>query len=126
MCLLWLYPSKERWTPLNNSHICEKSWEKAVSMRNVIWINSSQKDDTRVFDSDFEVEEWARALYPDFVAYLREQTNVGYATPDEKVINYLASHFPQWADYINLKVGVCTAEIERNGQIIYKIWTVKL
>lgn len=72
------------------------------------------------------MEEWARALYPDFVAYLTDITNVGYATPDEKVINYLASHFPLWFDYINLQVGVCTGKTEINGQIIYKIWTVKL
>lgn len=95
------------------------------SMENVKWINGSHKEDNRIFDSEFEVEEWAEALYPDFVAYLSEINNVGYATPDEKVIKYLASLFPQWADYINLQIGVCTGKIEIDGKIIYKIWTVK-
>jgi len=93
-------------------------------MKNVIWINGIHKEDNRIFDSEFEVDEWARALYPDFVAYVSDQTNVGYATPDEKVINYLASLFPKWAVNINLQVNVCTGKTEINGQIIYKIWTV--
>ena len=95
-------------------------------MENVKWINGSHKEDNRIFDSEFEVKEWAEALYPDFVAYLSYKNDVGYATLDEKVIKYLASLFPQWADYINLKIGVCTGKTEINGQIIFKIWTVKL
>ena len=95
-------------------------------MGKVMWINGSHKEDNRIFDSEFEVEEWARALYPDFVAFLSNHTNVGYATPDEKVINYLAVLFPQWAHNLDLKVRVCTTKIEKNGQIIYKIWTVSL
>ncbi|WHT47307.1 hypothetical protein QNH10_13965 [Sporosarcina thermotolerans] len=62
-------------------------------MENVKWINGSHKEDNRIFDSEFEVKEWTEALYPDFVAYLSNKNNVGYATPDEKVINYLASLF---------------------------------
>lgn len=42
---------------------------EAVSMGKVIWINGSHKEDNRIFDSEFEVDEWARALYPDFVAF---------------------------------------------------------
>lgn len=122
MCLLWLYPSKERWTPIKP----KKFGNEAVLIENVIWINGSNQEDNRIFDSKFEVEEWAQALYPDFAAYLSEQTNVGYATPDEKIINYLVSLFPEWIDNINLQVGVCTGKTEINGQIIYKIWTVSL
>lgn len=96
------------------------------SLENVKWINGNYKEDNRIFDSEFEVKEWSEALYPDFVAYLNDKTNVGYATPDEKVIKYLASLFPQWAAYINIQVDVCTGKTEINGQIIYKIWTVKL
>lgn len=95
-------------------------------MENVIWINGSHKEDNRIFDSEFEAKEWSEALYPDFVAYLSNKNNVGYATPDEKVIKYLVSLFPQWGDYINLQIGDCTGKTEINGQIIYKIWTVKL
>lgn len=103
----------------------KKLGNEVDSIENIKWINGSHKEDNRIFNSEFEVEEWAGALYPDFVAYLSE-INVGYATPDEKVIKYLASLFPQWADYINLQIGVCTGKTEINGQIIYKIWTVKL
>lgn len=104
----------------------KKHGNEAVSIENVIWINGSHKEDNRIFDSEFEVEEWARALYPDFAAYLSDQMNVGYATPDAKVINYLAFLFPTWIDYINLQVGICTGKTEINGQIIYRIWTVNL
>jgi len=62
-------------------------------MENVKWINGSHKEDNRIFDSEFEVKEWTEALYPDFVAYLSNKNNVGYVTPDEKVIKYLASLF---------------------------------
>ncbi|BDH61648.1 hypothetical protein MTP04_17780 [Lysinibacillus sp. PLM2] len=76
--------------------------------------------------AQFSLAKYTEALYPDFVAYLSNKNNVGYATPDEKVIKYLVSLFPQWADNINLQIGVCTRKTEINGQIIYKIWTVKL
>lgn len=95
-------------------------------MENVKWINGSHKEDNRIFDSEFEVKEWTEALYPDFVAYLNNDNNVGYITPDEKVIKYLTSLFPQWANYINLQIGVCKDKTEINGEIIYRIWTVKL
>ena len=95
-------------------------------MENVTWINGSHKEDHRIFDSAFEAEEWSEALYPDFVAYLDDENNVGYASPDEKVIKYLASRFPKWGDYINLQIGVCIGKTEIDGRVIYKIWTVKL
>ncbi len=95
-------------------------------MERVKWINGSHKEDDRIFDSEFEVKEWTEALYPDFVAYLNNNSNVGYATPDERVIKYLASLFPQWAVYINMQIDVCTEKTETNGKIIFKIWTVKL
>ncbi|KGR79677.1 hypothetical protein [Ureibacillus sinduriensis] len=95
-------------------------------MGDVNWLNGSHKEENRIFDSEFEAKEWAEALYPDFVAYLSDKNNVGYATPDEKVIKYLTALFPQWASYINLQIGVCTGKTETNDQIIYKIWTVKL
>lgn len=104
----------------------EKLGNEVDPVENVNWINGSHKEDNRIFDSEFEVKVWTEALYPDFVAYLSDKSNVGYATPDEKVIIYLASLFPQWAVSINLQIGVCTGKTEINGQIIYKIWTVKL
>lgn len=87
-------------------------------MENVIWINGRHNEDNRIFDSEFEAKEWTEALYPDFVAYLSNKNNVGYATPDEKVIKYLVSLFPQWADYNNLQIGVCTGKTEINGQTL--------
>ncbi|MFB7159718.1 hypothetical protein [Lysinibacillus sp. NPDC056232] len=104
----------------------EKIGDVVDSMENVKWINGSYKEDNRIFDSEFEVKEWTEALYPDFVAYLSDKNNVGYATPDGKIIKYLASLFPQWAVYNKLQIGVCTGQTEIDGQIIHKICTVKL
>jgi hypothetical protein len=104
----------------------EKFGNVVDSMENVKWINGSHKEDNRIFDSEFEVKEWIEALYPDFVAYLNDKTNVGYATPDEKVNKYLVSLFPKWAAYINTQIDVRTEKTEIKGQIIYKIWTVKV
>ena len=87
------------------------------SMESVKWINGSHKEDNRVFDSEFEVKEWTEALYPNFVAYLSNKNNVGYATPDERVIKYLAFLFPQWAVYNNMQIDACTEKTEINGQI---------
>ncbi|SOC15298.1 hypothetical protein SAMN05880501_10868 [Ureibacillus xyleni] len=106
--------------------VVERLGNEVNPVDNVKWINGSYKEDNRIFDSEFEVKKWADALYPDFVAYLGNKNNVGYATPDEKVIKYLASLLPQWAVYNNLQIGVCTGKTKINGQIIYKIWTVKL
>ena len=92
-------------------------------MDNVKWINGDYKEDNRIFGSEFEAKEWAEALYPDFVAYLGDQMNVGYATPDEKVIKHLVSILPQWAGYNNLQVEVSTEKTKINSQIVYKIWT---
>ncbi len=92
-------------------------------MDNVRWINGSYKEGSQIFDSEFEAKEWADALNPDIVAYLGIQNNVGYASPDEKVIKYLAAFLPQWADYNNVQVEVCTEKIKIDGQTIYKIWT---
>lgn len=89
------------------------------SIEDVKWINGSHKEDNRIFDSEFEAEEWADSIYPDFVAFLSETTNVGYATPDEKVIKYLVTLFPQWAEYSNLQSGVGTGKAEINDQIFY-------
>ncbi len=77
-----------------------------LQMENVKWINGGYKEDNRIFGSEFEAKEWTDTLYLDFVAYFGNQINVGYATPDEKVIKYLASFLHQWADYNNLQVDV--------------------
>lgn len=95
-------------------------------MENIIWINGSSKEDNRIFASDLEARECAEALYSDFAAYLSKENNVGYASPDEKVIHYLLTILPQWAVYNHLKVEVCTEKINISGQIIYRIWTVNV
>lgn len=95
-------------------------------MKNVIWVNGSSNEDNRIFDSEIEAREWADALYTDFAAYLSEENNVGYATPDEKVINYLLTFLPQWADYNHFEVEVFTEKIKISGEIIYRIWTVNV
>ena len=65
---------------------CGKNLKCGGFKENVKWINGRYKEDNRIFDSEFEVKEWTEALYPDFVAYLCDKNNVGYETPDEKVI----------------------------------------
>jgi hypothetical protein len=45
-------------------------------MENVKWINGINKEDTRIFDSEFEAYEWADALHSDSVPYLVENVNV--------------------------------------------------
>lgn len=92
-------------------------------MGNIKWISEGYIEGSRIFDSEFEAREWADALYPDFAAFIGNQMNVGYATPDEKVIKYLAAFFPQWAEYNNVQVDICTEKTEIDDQIIYKIWT---
>ncbi|MEK4537090.1 hypothetical protein NST21_17480 [Peribacillus sp. FSL K6-1552] len=92
-------------------------------MENVKWINGSYKEDNRIFDSEIQAEEWVDALYPDFVPYLFNKINVGYATPDEKVFKYLVNYLPEWARYNNVNVSIYTEKITKDGQVIFKIWT---
>ncbi|MDQ0202227.1 hypothetical protein J2S10_005461 [Neobacillus ginsengisoli] len=92
-------------------------------MGNIIWINGSYKEDSRVFDSDIQAQEWADALLPDFGPYLISQINVGYATPDEKVIKYLGNLLPDWASYNNVKICIHQEKTIVDGQVLYKIWT---
>ncbi len=77
-------------------------------MENVKWINGSYKEDNRIFDSEIQAEEWVDILYPDFGPYLFNKINVGYASPDEKVIKYLANYLPKWVRYINENVSIHT------------------
>ncbi|WDM00444.1 hypothetical protein JI721_12015 [Alicyclobacillus cycloheptanicus] len=84
------------------------------------WINEDYKEGGRVFDSEWEVDEWVDSLYSDFGGCLR--TNVGYATPDEKVFLRLSKELPRWAEYTH-----ALSEIHRDTQIvdgrtIYRMW----
>jgi hypothetical protein len=92
-------------------------------MENVRWINGNYKEDNRIFDSEIQAEEWVDALYPDFVPYLFNKINVGYATPDEKVIKYLANYLPEWARFNNVNVSIHIEKINKDGQVIFIIWT---
>jgi hypothetical protein len=92
-------------------------------MENIVWINGSYEEDNRIFDSKRQAEEWTDALLPDFGPFLIRKMNVGYATPDEKVINYLESFLPKWASYNNVKISIQREKTIIDGQDIYKIWT---
>ncbi|MFE8697558.1 hypothetical protein ACFYKT_14540 [Cytobacillus sp. FJAT-53684] len=92
-------------------------------MNHIKWVNGSCKEDNRIFDSEFEAEKWADSIYPDFIAYFGYKQDVGYATPDKKVIKHLEVLMPQWAAYNNLQVNVRTEHSKLDGRIIYKIWT---
>ena len=84
------------------------------------WINEQHKEGNRIFDSKWEVEEWVDSLFPDFGGCVR--TNVGYATPDEKVFLRLSEELPRWAEYTHSNVGIYTDKQMVGGKMIYKIW----
>lgn len=87
------------------------------------WISSHYKEDNRIFDSEYEAWEWADGLLPDFVPSLAKRMNVGYATPDKKVIHHLETLLPKWAGYHDRDVTTKKEITTINGQVIYKIWT---
>ena len=59
----------------------------------VKWIHGRYKEDSRVFDSVWEAEEWAESLYSDIIG--EGFVNVGYATPDKKVAELLIREIPR-------------------------------
>ncbi|WP_129583483.1 hypothetical protein [Alicyclobacillus tolerans] len=90
------------------------------------WIHGRYKEDSRVFDSKWEAEEWADSLYPDIVG--EGFVNVGYATPDKKVADFLMRQIPRWAEYLRthnpsmpaVTVGTSTEMVD--GLLLYKVW----
>lgn len=58
-----------------------------------------------------------------FLKSLFREENVGYATPDVKVIDCLTELIPQWAGYINVVVVLHRDEIEVDGKYVYRVWT---
>ncbi|MEK3886676.1 hypothetical protein [Bacillus sp. FSL K6-3431] len=90
------------------------------------WMNGQYPEDKRTFDSQMEVYEWTHSLYPDFSNCLFREINVGYGTPDEKVIDYLTELLPQWAGYLNVEVIVNKDKIKEDGKYVYRIWTSKV
>lgn len=89
------------------------------------WVNGQYPEDQRVFDSQVEVYEWTHSLYPDFSNCLFREASVGYATPDEKVIEYLSELIPKWADYLNVRVTLHTDKVLEDSEYIYRIWTTQ-
>ncbi|MDQ0201981.1 hypothetical protein [Neobacillus ginsengisoli] len=80
-------------------------------MENIVWINGNYEEDIRIFDSKRQAEEWADALLPDFGPYLISKLNVGYASPDEKVIKYLEYILPKWPNH---RVAVLDRKVDFN------------
>lgn len=79
-----------------------------------------------MFDSTWEAEEWADSLYPDIVG--EGFVNVGYATPDQKVADFLIRQIPRWAEFLRSRapsipaVTVGTSTEMVNGLLLYKVW----
>lgn len=87
---------------------------------NIEWINEKYKEANRIFDSSFEVYEWADSLYSDFGGGL--YTYVGYASPDKNVFDYLIENLPKWIE-LNKANNIVNTSIEQiEGKVIYKIW----
>ncbi|GLG01221.1 hypothetical protein Alches_12600 [Alicyclobacillus hesperidum subsp. aegles] len=90
------------------------------------WIHGRYKEDSRVFDSQWEAEEWADSLYPDIVG--EGFVNVGYATPDQKVVDFLIRQIPRWAEFLKMHnpsmpaVAVHSSTDVVAGQPRYKVW----
>ncbi|MCS1382449.1 hypothetical protein NXZ75_09600 [Lysinibacillus sphaericus] len=87
------------------------------------WVNGQYREDNRIFDSPFEVYEWTDSLYQDFSNHFLREENVGYASPDVKVIDCLTELIPQWAGYINVVVILHRDVIEVDGKYLYRVWT---
>lgn len=90
------------------------------------WIHGRDKEDIRVFDSVWEVEEWANSLYPDIIG--EGFVNVGYATPDKKVADFLIREIPRWAEIVRShdpaipSVNVHSSTDTIDGRLIFKVW----
>ncbi|SHK58365.1 hypothetical protein [Alicyclobacillus tolerans] len=79
-----------------------------------------------MFDSAWEAEEWTDSLYPDTVG--EGFVNVGYATPDQKVVDFLIRQIPRWAEFLRSHNPSMPAVIVHSlidvvdGQPRYKVW----
>lgn len=89
------------------------------------WINGQYKEDSRIFDSEFEAEEWVDGLFTDFSIYMNNEVNVGYATLDKKVMEFLSVYLLKWAEWLGVKVNIHTDEEKVDGKVLYKIWTTR-
>lgn len=86
------------------------------------WVNGQYPEDNSIFDSQFEVYEWTNSLYQDFSNCFFREENVGYITPDVKVIDCLTELIPQWARYTNVNVILHRDKIEVDSKYVYRIW----
>ncbi len=85
------------------------------------WINEWHPEGNRIFDSDIEAWEWADSLLNDFIPW----DGVGYATPDEKVFQYLVKLVPQWMIHDNDLSSVMHTAIDTvNGRPLYTTWVM--
>lgn len=92
----------------------------------VKWINGESREDTRIFDSTWEAEEWADSLYSDFAG--EGFINVGYAHPDRKVFEYFLVNKENWVrsamtnPYLPELVFMTEETTDSNGNPLYKVW----
>lgn len=83
------------------------------------WIHEEAPStlDRRIFDSEWEAQEWADSLSDDFFPL----HDVGYATPDVKVFRWLCKLLPQWQTYEEFPTTIYTAIEIVDGRPCYKI-----
>ncbi len=84
------------------------------------WINERYPEGNRIFDSMREAEEWADSLFSDFAGSM--ESNVGYATPDRKVFDFLSEFLPKWARYNHSDITIHTDIEQFDQKPLYKIW----
>ncbi|KPV44093.1 hypothetical protein [Alicyclobacillus ferrooxydans] len=90
------------------------------------WVHGRYREDSMIFDSTWEAEEWANSLYPEFIG--EGFVNVGYATPDKKVADFLIREIPRWAEILRShdpSIPSVTVRSSPNtivGRLIFKAW----
>lgn len=89
----------------------------------VEWINGQHKEDSLIFDSDFEAYEWADSIAQELSGYLWNTKSGGYMTRDIKVMEYLEKRMPFIAEFENVKnVNFNKGTEIIDGHTYYKIW----
>ncbi|MFB5193105.1 hypothetical protein [Alicyclobacillus fastidiosus] len=84
------------------------------------WNIGEHREDDRIFDSLFEVDEWADAIAMEFLQGHRD----GYITPDERVAWALCYFLARYDIMDNFKVHA--AESRMDGRQVYKVWVTPI
>lgn len=85
------------------------------------WFHERDPVGNRIFDSWWEADEWADSILTDFYPF----DNIGYMTPDEKVMACLLRRLPPYIRGCDWEATVHTATDSIDGKTVFKIWTTR-